>query len=127
MQSSNGWKEKITQELVSASEGRNNGNEGLARVCSRRAVGWAIQAYYQNNGLDLQTTSALECIKFMYSDQETPRKTKKVLGYFLQRVVKDSTDGESYWPVDVDLIIESRWLIKQLLNLNIELPPNHTG
>lgn len=37
--------EKIEEELRQASHWRTEGNEGRARVCARRAAGWAVGNY----------------------------------------------------------------------------------
>ena len=37
--------EKIEEELHQASHWRTEGNEGRARVCARRAAGWAVGNY----------------------------------------------------------------------------------
>ena len=37
--------EKVEEELCQASHWRTEGNEGRARVCARRAAGWAVGNY----------------------------------------------------------------------------------
>lgn len=39
--------EKIHAEMDRATEARANGNEGQARVCARRAAGWAVGIFGQ--------------------------------------------------------------------------------
>lgn len=38
---------RIAQELSAARQAQQAGNPGRARVCARRAAGWAIRAWYQ--------------------------------------------------------------------------------
>jgi HEPN domain-containing protein len=38
--------ERVADELASAHKERGRGNEGRARVCARRAAGWAIGAHF---------------------------------------------------------------------------------
>ncbi len=38
--------ERAARELARAHEARRDGNKGRARVCARRAAGWAIGAYF---------------------------------------------------------------------------------
>jgi HEPN domain-containing protein len=37
---------RAARQLALAHEARRDGNEGRARVCARRAAGWAIGAYF---------------------------------------------------------------------------------
>ena len=45
------WQEQIKQELANATEGLRNGNDGLARVCARRAVAVATQHWNEQRKL----------------------------------------------------------------------------
>ena len=83
-------KEKITQELIKAYKARENGNEGRARVCARRAAGWAVQEHLKGKGVDLNTPSAMDYIKFLADHKDTPAEVKEALYYLTQKVVKDS-------------------------------------
>lgn len=110
------WKERLIRELAMAREARKHGNEGLARVCARRASGWAIQQYLLNDNVDLETPSAFEYIKHFRENAKHEPKMQAVLDHLVQRKVKDSLDGDSYWPLkDVDLIDEAEWLVHELL------------
>ncbi|NUM48429.1 MAG: hypothetical protein HUU38_27285, partial [Anaerolineales bacterium] len=43
----NHWKDQYFSELQRGQQARAEGNEGMARVCARRAAGEVIRAYYQ--------------------------------------------------------------------------------
>ena len=99
----------VRNELQSAQDARARGNEGMARVCARRAVGWAIKEHLAGKGVELDTPSAYEHIQYILNQEGTRQDTQRVLENMVRRVEKD-TD----WPVDIDLIAEAKWLIENL-------------
>ena len=111
--------ETLTNEIKSAVAAREAGNEGKARVCARRAVGWAIKEYLREQNETLVTSSAYEFIKYLRNQPDTRADMRQVLDHFLQRVEKDSPDEDSYWPLEVDLIDEAKWVITKLLGFEI--------
>jgi hypothetical protein len=104
---------KILAELQRGEESRSQGNHGMERVCARRAVGWAVMAYYQQED-NPPSSSAFNAIRTMIDDEGAASEIRNMLTHFVQRLEKDSPDGDSYWPLDVDLIVEARKVIKQL-------------
>ena len=97
-------------------EARKHGNEGLARVCARRAAGWAIQQHLKTEQIDLETSSAFEYIKYFRENWEHMPDMQLVLDHLVQRKVIDPLDGNSYWPLhDIDLVREAAWLVQELL------------
>lgn len=99
----------IEQELDRAEEARKSGNEGMARVCARRAVGIAIGDYLREKGLTDPGKSAYDRLRYLRNLPDTPEELKQVVSHFLIRVKPDRK-----LPLDVDLISEARWLIRQL-------------
>ena len=102
----------IFRELDMASAARDGGRLGLARVCARRAAGWAIRDHYQARGIRIETPSALEAIRAMLEMEGLPPEVRTVLDHLVLKVTKDSPDEESYWPLENDLVEEARWLIE---------------
>ncbi len=113
-----GLGERISADLDSAVAAREVGNEGKVRVSARRAVGWAIQAYYSNHGVELPSKSAIAHIQYMIEDIEITDDIVKMLPHFIRRLKKDSLDEDSYWPLDIDLIDEARQVINHLNKLS---------
>lgn len=109
---------RINVDLESALAARKEGNEGKVRVSARRAVGWAIQAYYLKIGIALPSKSALAHIQYMIEDEDIEGKTAKALPHFVQRLEKDSLEGDSYWPLNIDLIEKAQQIIAQLSEKN---------
>ena len=101
--------DKIKAELDQAERARASGFEGKARVNARRAAGMAIRAFYQFRGIAVGATSAYDLLQTMRDRPETPVEIRRVIEHLLTRV-----DVEFNLPVPVDLIAESRWLVRKL-------------
>lgn len=98
-------------ELSQAEVARQQGNEGKARVCSRRAVGILLGAYLERKGIQFQDPSALARTKFICNHPATGQRVKTVLEHFLVRVTPEHS-----LPINADLIAEARWLAGQLIH-----------
>jgi len=112
----------ITREIQRAYEANEKGKDGLARVCARRAAGWAIQKYLELKGVSLNTPSVLDHITYLLKDSNTKPEVKKILNHMMQKVEKTSLEGDRYWPLpDVNLVEEAHWLIEKLLGISIDI------
>jgi len=108
--------QKIEAELRQAGQARAAGNEGMARVCARRAAGIAIRGFYQARGEQVRSTSAVDLLEQIRSDERLPADIHIVAGHLLQRVTP-----EYQLPIPADLLAETRWLVHALqeqLNLS---------
>jgi hypothetical protein len=114
--------ETIKNELRMAYQAQASGNDGLARVCARRAAGWAIQIHLKQLGVDLESPSALDHIKYLDSQQNNSTQVSKVLGYLQVKVAKKTLEEDSYWPLPkVDLVKEAHWLAELMLEEKIDI------
>jgi hypothetical protein len=104
-------KEAIQLEIDHALAARENGLEGRARVCSRRAAGYAIRAYLENRRVDTPDISALALIRQLDNLTSVSPQVKKVTEHLLMRVNEDFK-----LPVETDLIVEALWLVDYLEN-----------
>lgn len=86
----------------------------MARVCARRAAGWAAEAYLAMRGVDLQTTSVLEQMRGLSRQGGLDARAKEILGHLLMPKKKDELESDSYFPLDVDLVAEARELLRLL-------------
>jgi hypothetical protein len=112
---------KITQELQEAYAALSRGQAGRARVCARRAAGWAIEEHLKRKGIVLDTPSALDHINYLLTTQNTSPEIQKVLQHLTQRVAKDSPEEDSYWPLpDVNLVEEAHWFVEELLGISFD-------
>jgi hypothetical protein len=101
---------KIQEELTRAEEARARGNEGMARVCARRAAGTAIGEFLVHQGITGAGYSAYERLKVLKTLNNIPSKVIVTVEHLLMHV-----DEEHMLPADIDLIEEARWLIHTLL------------
>jgi hypothetical protein len=99
------WKEEFDKEISHGILARDKGNEGMARVCARRAVGILISEYFNNQGYDSQSISAYNQLSRFTSLPEVDEQAKIICNHFLLRV-----DSNHNLPADVDLIVEAQWL-----------------
>lgn len=107
---------QIETELNFAEKARLEGNSGRERVAARRAVGVAIQAFYSNREVEFTSPASFDAVRFMIDDSDISDELRKLLPHFVQRLVKDSPDEDSYWPLDTDIIEEARQVVLLLSN-----------
>ncbi len=99
-------------ELNRAETARAANNEGMARVCARRAAGMVANAYLLRRGLPSSPgSSAYDSLRYLVTLPALPDGVQSIAGHFLLRITPDHT-----LPVQADLIAEARWLARQLLD-----------
>lgn len=105
-----------------AYQARAEGNEGRARVCARRAAGWAIREKLASEGVNLDTPSAFDYIKYLHQNGDNSPHLTTILEHLQQKVVKDSVEEDSYWPLpEVDLLGEACWLCEEFLGIQLDV------
>jgi hypothetical protein len=104
------WVEDYQKEIEHAEQARASGNEGMARVCARRAAGIVIGEYLTRHGYSAATHSAYERVKLFCSLPDVQQGDKDMAGHFLLRVSKDGGFAEG-----IDLINDVKILEKALL------------
>jgi hypothetical protein len=102
--------ELIQVELSKAAEARSSGNEGMARVCARRAAGIAAGVYLQKHGVLKPGASAYDRLKMLYEIADLTENVRLAVDHLLIRVTP-----EHNLPMPADLIAEARWLAEYLL------------
>lgn len=105
------WLEQYEAELRHAEKARSADNEGMARVCARRAVGWVLGEYIARHGMEVSSPSAYERVQMLIDLPDTPAEVRLVAGHFRVRITP-----EHELPVEADLIAEARWLKAMLLD-----------
>ena len=108
--STTAWRELTNQELISANTARQNGNEGRARVCARRAAGHIAGEYIARHNINFQSESALERLRFLYTSPDLDPMLHETIGHFLVHTTPDHN-----LPIDADLIEDVQLLARQLL------------
>lgn len=105
------WRIRLTNELRTGLKARSKGNEGMARVCARRASGIIVSEYLARQGYILNTPSIIEQLRFLISLPETSDAVRTTAEHLLVHLNTDHS-----FPANVDLIAEARWLAQELLS-----------
>lgn len=98
------------EELSHAFIARSMGNEGMARVCARRAAGIVIGEFLERHGRTNLSHSAYERLTAFNHLPGVDPKFKLIANHFLLKV-----DHDHKLPGDVDLIADVQVLEKELL------------
>ncbi len=114
--------DKLRKELENAYRSQAAGKDGRARVCARRAAGWAIQAYLAKHDVSLDDDNALNHIKYFSNAEGLSEKMQAVLHHLHIKLEKDSLDEDAYYPIEgVDLVQEAHWLVETLLGVDLNV------
>ena len=93
-------------ELEKAQAARSIGNEGMTRVCARRAAGMAARVFLVHHGVRSRMDSAYESLQELTAFPGLPSDLKQAAAYLTLRV-----NAEFGLPDSIDLIAEARKLI----------------
>lgn len=104
------WQLEFDRELATARAARERGNEGMCRVCARRAAGIVAAEFFRRQHHPIETSSAYDRLKILQSWSELSPETAEITGHFLLRLTP-----ELKLPLQVDLIAEAIWLREKLL------------
>jgi hypothetical protein len=103
--------ERVAAELLAAETARNRGNEGRARVCARRAAGWAIAAHLDRRGMYRTSDSALELLRYIQSDAAVPESVRAA-----SRRLAAKVTTEHQLPHAEDPLEDARRIVGELLS-----------
>lgn len=108
--------ERIESELRNGRAALDRGNHGMARVCARRAAGWAIQIWLAEKGVDLQTPSAFDYIKHLNEQTDNPDSVRQVLKHLIAKAEHAENSEEHIFPVATEFFLkEAHWLCEQMV------------
>jgi len=99
-------RQSIEKEMENAERARRNSNEGMARVCARRAAGLAAQDFLKRQGVQIRKGSAYDALKLLVTYPGLAPELYAAAGHLTMPVSKEFT-----LPEDVDLIADARNLI----------------
>ncbi len=102
-------REKIEQELAQGEKARQEGFEGRARVCARRAAGIAVREYLRLKAILAPGSSAVDLLEALLLVEGIPGEVRQAAQRFLLRVDEDFS-----LPADIDLLADARWLAQEL-------------
>lgn len=77
---------KVYEELEHALQFRASGNEGKARVCARRAAGFALANHYRQNGIAVANINAINLLRDYSSTIGLPAPVLSATNLLMQRV-----------------------------------------
>ena len=100
------WREQIEQELVKASEGLKNGNDGLARVCARRAVAMAAQHWAEQRNLPTWQGDAMHQLRQIQRETTFPLSVREAAQRLLTKVTEQAQSPMATDPItDAHIIL----------------------
>jgi hypothetical protein len=103
------WREQIEQELVKASEGLKNGNDGLARVCARRAVALASQHWAEERNLRAWQGDAMHQLRQIQGETTFPLSVREAAQRLLTKVTEQAQS-----PMTTDPITDAHIILHHL-------------
>lgn len=96
----------IDKELENAEKARRNENEGMARVCARRAAGMAAQDFLFRQGVQLRRGSAYDALKLLLTFPGLQPHLQAAAAHLTATVSQEFT-----LPEEIDLIADAKKLI----------------
>ncbi len=103
------WVDEYKRELQHANSARMQGNEGMARVCARRAARIIIGEYLTRRGYTNLSSSIFDRISIFTSLPEVSEQSREVARLFLLRVTPEHS-----LPNDTDLLRATERLVQTL-------------
>ncbi|MEA1978083.1 MAG: hypothetical protein U9N80_09320 [Chloroflexota bacterium] len=106
-------KRTIRRELEDADQARIEGNEGRARVCARRAAGWAVSFTRSLNEEREIEANAYEMLQWLAQQADTVDAVRAAATRLTARVSLDHT-----LPFPEDPLEDARMIVEALLGVN---------
>ena len=92
--------QEIHEEMKAAQEARRAGNEGMARVCARRAAGWAIGRRYHEQLPPTATSNAYLLLTWLKEQGEVPDTLRAAADRLTTRITEDHDLPHSEDPLE---------------------------
>jgi hypothetical protein len=106
----NDWESEYQAEIEHAISAREKGNEGMARVCARRAAGIILKAYFETQEIYDYPESSYDRLRLFVSLPTTPIDARELANLFMLQVNFDHK-----LPPNVDLIREVQRMKEMIL------------
>lgn len=100
---------QIKEEILLAKQSRQEGNEGRARVCARRAAGAAVKEFLVKKGISQKQENAIQSLLIFRQSENLPVQVQEAVDWLVQRVNQDHN-----LPSEVDLIHEAGVVIQYI-------------
>ncbi len=102
--------EQIEKELTTATQARKAGNEGMVRVCARRAAGVAIAFWLERNPRQGWGVDAMNQLKKLQLDESMPKEIRDAALRLTTKVNRQFTT-----PFSTDPVEDSKIIVNHLL------------
>ncbi len=100
------WGKQIEQELAKAAAGLRDGNDGLVRVCARRAVGLGAQNWVERSGSRAWPGDAMKQLRKIQEEEAFPMEVREAAQRLLTKVTQRDQTLVSTNPIaDAQLIL----------------------
>jgi hypothetical protein len=96
----------IERELSTAARAARKGNEGMARVCARRAAGVAIAHWLESHPHPAWGTNAMQYLRAVHAEESFPREVRSAAFRLAARVTQNFSS-----PFSNDPIADSRMIV----------------
>ena len=93
-------KEQIEKEFASAAHARSIGNDGMVRVCARRAAGAAITFWLQSHQRQGWGVDAMNQLKALQIEESMPEEIQEAARRLTTRITGQFTSEFSEDPLD---------------------------
>jgi len=113
--STSSWEARARRELAQAEEAKLKGNEGMARVCARRAAGIIAGEYLGRLSITTDDASAYNRLRVLSARPELRDELREAVSHLLLRVTPEHT-----LPVEADLLSDARLLAFELLDVDLK-------
>ena len=102
----------MRRELDDANRARIDGNEGRARVCARRAAGWAVSVKRSLTENIKIESNAYDMLRWLSQQADTPDAVRSAATRLTARVSHDHT-----LPFPEDPLEDARMIVEALLGV----------
>jgi hypothetical protein len=102
--------EAIEKEFTTANRAREAGNDGMVRVCARRAVGIAISHWLEQNPRQGWGADAMSQLRNLQNDESIPQNVHDAAIRLTTKITAQFTSPFSTDPID-----DSKTIIHHLL------------
>lgn len=101
---------RIRHEMERAEQARSAGNEGMARVCARRAVGWAVWLRYKDHFGPGDSRTAFVLLEWFRDRSGAPEQMREAASRLTARITEDHE-----LPHEQDPLQDARLLLAALI------------
>lgn len=102
--------ESVRREFAVAEEARHAGNQGMLRVCARRAAGAAVAWWYATRSAPPTKPDAMTQLKALSTDGAVPAEIRDAASRLTAKVTADFTA-----PGKADLLADSRMIVEYVV------------